>query len=434
MSNKIVGLNAYDVRFPTSRQRHGSDAVNIDPDYSAAYIVVETEQGDRGFGLIFTIGRGNNLCCRAVEDMRHLVLGLEFDAIRADIAAFYDHLRSDSQLRWLGPEKGVIHMAVGGIVNAVWDMWARAEGKPVWRLLCDMTPEEFVRCLDFRYVSDAITVDEALEIVHRNVETRSQRIERLQRHGFPAYTTSPGWLGYDDDKLRRLCARAVSEGFRHIKIKVGENIEDDVRRCRIARETIGNDIRLMIDANQIWEVGEAIERIQRLEPFAPWFVEEPTSPDDVLGHKTIRDSLNGVLVATGEHCQNRILFKQFLASEAIDIVQVDACRLAGLNEILTVCMIAAKYGKPVCPHAGGVGLCEYAQHLAMIDYVQISAAIGDRVIEYVDHLHEHFEDPCRVRNGFYEAPAAPGFSVKMHAATLERFQFPNGSEWRTRLG
>ena len=434
MSNKIVGLNTYDVRFPTSRQRHGSDAVNIDPDYSAAYIVLETEQGDRGFGLIFTVGRGNNLCCRAVEDMRHLVLGLEFDEIRADIAAFYDRLRSDSQLRWLGPEKGVIHMAVGGIVNAVWDMWARAEGKPVWRLLCDMTPEEFVRCLDFRYVSDAITVDEALEIIHRNVETRAQRIERLRRHGFPAYTTSPGWLGYDDDKLRRLCVRAVSEGFRHIKIKVGESIEDDVRRCRIARETIGNDIKLMIDANQIWEVGEAIERIHRLERFAPWFVEEPTSPDDVLGHKTIRDSLNGVLVASGEHCQNRILFKQFVRSDAIDIVQVDACRLAGLNEILTVYMIAAKYGKPVCPHAGGVGLCEYAQHLAMIDYVQISAAIGDRVIEYVDHLHEHFEDPCRVRNGYYEAPTAPGFSVKMHAATLKRFQFPNGSEWCTRPG
>ena len=433
MSNKIVELNTYDVRFPTSEQRHGSDAVNIDPDYSAAYIVIETEQGDRGYSLIFTIGRGNNLCCRAVEDMRHLVLGSDFDDIRTHIAAFHDRLRSDSQLRWLGPEKGVIHMAVGSIVNAVWDMWARAEGKPVWRLLSDMTPEEFVRCLDFRYVSDAITEDAALEIVHRNADTRAERIERLHRHGFPAYTTSPGWLGYDDEKLRRLCARAVSEGFRHIKIKVGENIEDDVRRCRIARETIGDDIRLMIDANQVWEVGEAIERIHRLEPFAPWFVEEPTSPDDVLGHKTIRESLNGVLVATGEHCQNRILFKQFLSSEAIDIVQVDACRLAGLNEILTVYMIAAMHGKPVCPHAGGVGLCEYAQHLAMIDYVQISADIGDRVIEYVDHLHEHFEDPCLVRNGFYRAPSAPGFSVKMHDATLERFQFPNGSEWRARL-
>lgn len=434
MSNEIVGLTTYDVRFPTSEQRHGSDAINVDPDYSAAYIVIETEQGDRGFSLIFTIGRGNNLCCQAVEDMRHLVLGSDFEEIRSDIAAFHDRLRSDSQLRWLGPEKGVIHMAVGGIVNAVWDMWARNEGKPVWRLLCEMTPEAFVRCLDFRYVTDAITPDEALAIVRRNADTRAERIERMLREGFPAYTTSPGWLGYDDDKLRRLCTRAVSEGFKHVKIKVGQNAEDDVRRCRIAREAIGEDVRLIIDANQVWEVQEAIERLRRLERFAPWFVEEPTSPDDVLGHKTIRENLNGVLVATGEHCQNRILFKQFVTSQSIDIVQVDACRLAGLNEILTVYMIAAKYGKPVCPHAGGVGLCEYAQHLAMIDYVQISADIGDRVIEYVEHLHEHFEDPCQVRNGFYEAPTAPGFSVKMHTATLERFHYPDGAEWRSRLG
>ena len=433
MSNKIVDLATYDVRFPTSEQLLGSDAINTDPDYSAAYIVIETERGDRGFSLIFTIGRGNNLCCQAVEDMSHLVLGSDFETIRSDIAGFYDQLRSDSQLRWLGPEKGVIHMAAGGIVNAVWDMWARAEGKPVWRLLSDMSPEAFVRCLDFRYVSDAITPDEALAIVRRNAATRGERIERLRRDGFPAYTTSPGWLGYGDEKLRRLCARATSQGFRHIKIKVGENIEDDVRRCRIAREAIGNDARLMVDANQVWEVHEAIEYMRRLEPFSPWFVEEPTSPDDVLGHKTIRDSLNGILVATGEHCQNRILFKQFITSQAIDIVQVDACRLAGLNEILTVYMIAAKYGKPVCPHAGGVGLCEYAQHLSMIDYVQISADIGDRVIEYVDELHEHFEDPCRVKNGFYTAPTAPGFSVKMHPDTLERYRYPDGAEWRARL-
>ena len=433
MSNRIVDLTTCDVRFPTSESRYGSDAINIDPDYSAAYIVIETEEGNRGYSLIFTIGRGNNLCCQAVQDMRHLVLGTDFDAIRSDVAAFYDRLRSDSQLRWLGPEKGVIHMAVGGIVNAVWDMWARAEGKPVWRLLSDMPPEAFVRCLDFRYVSDAITRDEALSILRRNAATRGERIERLQRDGFPAYTTSPGWLGYGDVELRRLCAKAVSQGFRHVKIKVGESVEDDIRRCRVAREAIGDDVRLMVDANQIWEVDEAIERMRRLEPFSPWFVEEPTSPDDVLGHKTIRDSLNGVLVATGEHCQNRILFKQFITSQAIDIVQIDACRLAGLNEILTVYMIAAKYGKLVCPHAGGVGLCELAQHLSMIDYVQISADIGDRVIEYVDQLHEHFEDPCRVRKGFYAAPTAPGFSAKMHAATLERFRYPHGVEWRARL-
>lgn len=408
--------------------------MNVDPDYSAAYIVIETEQGDQGFSLIFTIGRGNNLCCQAVEEMSELVLGSEFEEIRSDIAAFHDRLRSDSQLRWLGPEKGVIHMAVGGIVNAVWDMWARAEEKPVWQLLSEMTPEAFVRCMDFRYVSDAITPDEALAIVRRNAASKHERIERLQRSGFPAYTTTPGWLGYDDEKLRRLCAAAVSQGFRHVKIKVGKNIEHDVRRCRIARETIGSDVRLMIDANQAWEVDEAIEWIRRLEPFSPWFVEEPTSPDDVLGHRTIRESLNGTLVASGEHCQNRILFKQFIMNQAIDIVQIDACRLAGLNEVLTVYMIAAKYGKPVCPHAGGVGLCEYVQHLSMIDYVQISADIGDRVIEYVDHLHEHFEDSCRVHNGFYAAPMAPGFSVKLRPASLERYRYPDGAEWRSRLG
>ena len=433
MSNKIVELTTYDVRFPTSEQLDGSDAANVDPDYSAAYIVIETEQGNRGFSLIFTIGRGNNLCCQAVEDMRHLVLGNDFEAIRSDIAAFYDGLRSDSQLRWLGPEKGVIHMAVGGIINAVWDMWARADCKPVWRLLSDMSPEAFVRCLDFRYVTDAITEDEALAIVRRNAASKPTRIERLERTGFPAYTISPGWLGYSDEKLRRLCASAVSQGFKHIKIKVGNNVQDDVRRCRIARETIGDDIRLMVDANQVWEVDEAVEWMRHLEPFSPWFIEEPTSPDDVLGHKTIRDRINGIQVATGEHCQNRILFKQFIMSQAIDIVQIDACRLAGLNEVLTVYMIAAKYGMPVCPHAGGVGLCEYAQHLSMIDYVQISADIGDRVIEYVDHLHEHFENPCRVKGGFYAAPKSPGFSVKMHSTTLERFRYPDGVEWRSRL-
>ena len=432
MSNRITSLSTYDVRFPTSEQLDGSDAVNVDPDYSAAYVAVRTEQGDRGFGLIFTIGRGNNLCCQAVEDMRHLVLGTDFEDIKSDIAAFYDELRSDSQLRWLGPEKGVIHMAVGGIVNAVWDMWARTERKPVWRLLAEMTPEAFVQCLDFRYITDAITKDEALEIVRRNAASRQTRIERLEQGGYPAYTTSPGWLGYSDERLRHLCAQAVSKGFRHVKIKVGENIEDDVRRCRIVRETIGENLRLMVDANQAWEVGQAVEWMRRLEPFSPWFIEEPTSPDDVLGHKRIRAAINGIQVATGEHCQNRILFKQFIMSEAIDIVQIDACRLAGLNEILTVYMVAAKFGKLVCPHAGGVGLCEYAQHLAMIDFVQISGEIGDRVIEYVDHLHEHFEDPCRVRNGAYVAPTAPGFSIKMHPATLEHFRYPNGKEWRSR--
>ena len=432
MSNRIIGLTTRDIRFPTSASRDGSDAANIDPDYSAAYITLETEQGDRGCGLIFTIGRGNNLCCQAVENMRHLVVGSDFDEIKADITSFYDHLRSDSQLQWLGPEKGIIHMAVGGIVNALWDMWARAEGKPVWRLLADMPADEFVDCMDFRYVTDVLDRDEALEIVERNAATRAERIARLERSGYPAYTTSPGWLGYSDAKLRRLCDDAVSRGLRNIKIKVGANLRDDIRRCRIVREIIGNDSRLMIDANQVWEVGEAIAWLRELEPFSPWFIEEPTSPDDVLGLREIRRNINGMKVATGEQCQNRILFKQFITSQAIDIVQLDACRLAGLNEILTVYMIAAKYGKLVCPHAGGVGLCEYAQHLSMIDYVQISAAIDARMIEYVDHLHEHFVDPCRVRNGAYLAPEAPGFSVEMFDSTLEHYCYPDGEEWRSR--
>lgn len=434
MSNKIIKLTTHDIRFPTSETLDGSDATNKDPDYSAAYIVLETELGNCGFGLIFTIGRGNDICCKAVEGMRHLVIGKDLDDIKSDIGEFYNELRSDSQLRWLGPEKGVMHMAAGGILNAVWDMWARSEEKPVWRLLSDMTPEQFVDCLDFRYIEDALTRDEALEIVRNNAVTKQDRIRQLEQSGYPAYTTSAGWLGYSDEKLKRLCAEAVREGFTHIKLKVGESIEDDVRRCRIARETIGDSVKLMVDANQAWEVNQAIDWMRNLIEFKLWFIEEPTSPDDVYGHKKIRENIGDVKVATGEHCQNRIVFKQFIVNDAVDIVQIDACRLAGINEILTVYMLAAKYGKPVCPHAGGVGLCEYVQHLSMIDYVMISGEIGERVIEYVDHLHEHFEDPCRIRDGAYVAPSAPGFSVKMRSDSLRRFRYPDGAEWHSRLG
>lgn len=432
MSNKITSLTAMDVRFPTSENLDGSDATNKAPDYSAAYIVIETEQGNTGYSLIFTIGRGNDICCTAVESMRHLVIGVDLADITADIGGFYNELRSDSQLRWLGPEKGVMHMAAGGVMNAAWDMWARAEGKPVWRLLADMSPEQFVDCLDFRYIDDALTRDEALAIVEKNQSSKQQRIQQLEENGYPAYTTSAGWLGYSDEKLERLCREAVAEGFEHIKLKVGESVEDDIRRCKIARETIGDEVKLMIDANQAWEVDQAIGWMQNLIPFKPWFIEEPTSPDDVFGHKQIRENIGEVKVATGEHCQNRVLFKQFIANDAIDIVQIDACRLGGLNEILTVCMLAAKYGKLVCPHAGGVGLCEYVQHMSMIDYIQISADIGERVIEYVDHLHEHFEDPCEMSNGAYQVPRLPGFSVKMHESSLATFRYPNGAEWRSR--
>jgi L-fuconate dehydratase len=434
LSNTITSLSATDIRFPTSEDLDGSDATNKDPDYSAAYICLETEQGDTGYGLIFTIGRGNDICCTAVESMRHLVIGTDLEDITANIGDFYNNLRSDSQLRWLGPEKGVVHMAAGGIMNAVWDLWARSVDRPVWRLLADMTPEQFVDCLDFRYVSDALTRDEALEIVSQNQATKEQRIRELEQNGYPAYTTSAGWLGYSDEKLQRLCREAVDAGFSYIKLKVGENVEDDVRRCGIAREAIGDDVKLMVDANQAWEVDQAIEWMQHLMPFNPWFIEEPTSPDDIFGHKKIRENIGNVKVATGEHCQNRILFKQFIANDAIDIVQIDACRLGGLNEILTVYMLAAKYGKLVCPHAGGVGLCEYVQHMSMIDYVQISADIGERVIEYVDHLHEHFEDPCEMNDGAYQVPRLPGFSVKMHESSLAKFEYPNGTEWHSRNG
>lgn len=444
MRNKITSVSAFDIRFPTSEHLDGSDAMNKDPDYSAAYIVIETASGDRGFSLIFTIGRGNDICCRTVEAMRDRVVGTDLADIKADMGRFYDELRSDSQLRWLGPEKGVVHMAVGGIVNAVWDLWARDENKPVWRLLAGMSPEEFVNCVDLRYVTDVLTRDEAIALVARNIPARSERIRFLEQHGYPAYTTSAGWLGYDDEKLVRLCRESVAQGFRHIKLKVGQDLDDDIRRCRLAREAIGPDVALMIDANQTWEVDQAIDWTRALAEFRPWFIEEPTSPDDVMGHRKIRqgiangiakgvaNSIGDIKVATGEHCQNRILFKQFIASDAIDVVQVDACRLAGLNEVLTVYLLAAKFGKPVCPHAGGVGLCEYVQHMSMIDYVMISGEIGERVIEYVDHLHEHFVDPCIVRDGAYRTPSAPGFSVQMKPDSVSAFEYPHGAEWRAR--
>lgn len=433
MKNKIIKLETKDVRFPTSEGLDGSDAVNKDPDYSAAYVILETEHGDKGYGLIFTIGRGNDICCMAIEAMKHLVVGSDFNELKTNINGFYEQLRSDSQLRWLGPEKGVIHMAAGAIMNAVWDMWARSEGKPIWRLLSDMSAEQFVDCLDFRYVSDAITKQEALEIVEKNIIDRKHRIDYLEKQGYPSYTTSAGWLGYSDEKLARLCQEAVDQGFSHIKLKVGLDLEEDKRRCAIARRVIGDDIKLMIDANQIWEVDEAIEWVNELAQFNPWFIEEPTNPDDVLGHKKIKQGINGVRVATGEHCQNRILFKQFITADAIDVVQIDACRLNSLNEILTVYLLAAKFGKPVCPHAGGVGLCEYVQHLSMIDYVMISGELEDRVVEFVDHLHEHFEDPCEVKDGRYIAPTAPGYSIKMFNDTLNKFEYPQGTEWQKRI-
>jgi len=420
----IRSLRVLDVRFPTSQHLDGSDAMNPDPDYSAAYVILETDQpGLEGHGLTFTIGRGNEVCCAAIEAMRHLVEGLDLDWIRADMGRFWRHVTSDSQLRWIGPDKGAIHLATGAVVNAAWDLWAKAEGKPLWRLVADLTPEEFVRCIDFRYMTDGITPEEALDLLRKQAPGKAERIRTLEQEGYPCYTTSAGWLGYDDDKLRRLCREAVDGGFRHIKLKVGRDLKDDIRRVSIAREVLGPDRHLMIDANQVWEVSEAIDWVRELGFAKPWFIEEPTSPDDVEGHRAVRKAIAPVKVATGEMCQNRILFKQFIMRGAIDVVQIDACRLGGVNEILAVLLLAAKYGLPVCPHAGGVGLCEYVQHLSMIDYICVSGTREGRVVEYVDHLHEHFVDPCVVRNAAYLPPQAPGFSITMKPASLEQYRF-----------
>ena len=433
MNHTITRLTATDIRFPTSDFLDGSDATNKDPDYSAAYVEIETDGGATGYSLVFTIGRGNDICCNVVEAMRHLVVGRNLGAITSDIGGFYREIHSDSQLNWLGPHKGVVHMSAGSIVNAVWDLWARVENKPLWRLVAEMSPEELVNCLDFKHMGDALTRQEALEIVERNSATRADRIKQLEQQGYPAYTTTPGWLGYSDEKMQRLCREAVDSGFNHIKLKVGESIEDDIHRCTLAREAVGDKTRLMVDANQAWEVDQAIYWMNHLQQFKPWFIEEPTSPDDIFGHKKIRESIGDIQVATGEHCHNKVMFKQFIANDAIDVVQVDACRLGGLNEILTVFVLAAKFGKPVCPHAGGVGLCEYVQHLSMIDFVQISADIGERVIEYADHLHEHFETPVEIKNGAYMPPSAAGFGVKIHPSSIARYQYPNGTEWQERL-
>ena len=417
-------MQVLDLRFPTSQHLDGSDAMNPDPDYSAAYVILTTDTpGLEGHGLTFTIGRGNEICCAAIRAMRHLVVGLDMRTVAADMGAFWRHVTSDSQLRWIGPDKGAIHLATGAIVNAVWDLWAKIEKKPLWRLVADMSPEEFVRCIDFRYLTDCITPSEALSMLSEKAAGRAGRISVLEREGYPCYTTSAGWLGYDDEKLRRLCQEAIDAGFNHVKLKVGRDRQDDIRRLRIAREVLGPDRNLMIDANQVWEVGQAIDWVRDLSFAKPWFIEEPTSPDDVEGHRKIREGIAPVKVATGEMCQNRIMFKQFIMRGAIDVVQINSCRLGGVNEILAVMLMAAKYGLPVCPHAGGVGLCEYVQHLSMIDYVCIAGTREGRVVEYVDHLHEHFKDPCVVKNAAYMPPAAPGFSIEMKPATLKQYLF-----------
>lgn len=417
---RITDVTVRDIRFETSKDLSGSDAMNPDPDYSAAYVELETDAGDRGQGLTFTLGRGTEIVVAAARAMRPLLVGRSLEEFASDMGAFWRHLTGDSQLRWIGPDKGAVHLATAAMVNAVWDLWAKAEGKPVWALVADMAPAEIVRLIDFRYITDALTPAQALEILERQADGRAKRTRTMRSRGYPAYTTSAGWLGYPDDRIRRLCREGLSQGWSRFKIKVGRDRADDARRCSIIRDEIGPEGVLMTDANQVWEVGEAIERMRELAPFRPLWIEEPTSPDDVLGHKAIRDALrpHAIAVATGEMCQNRILFKQFMQADAIDYVQIDSTRLGGVNEVLAVLLLAAKFGKPVCPHAGGVGLCEYVQHLALIDYICVSGSLDGRVLEYVDHLHEHFVEPVVMRDGRYVPPEAPGYSIEMKPESL----------------
>ncbi|MBS0334120.1 MAG: L-fuconate dehydratase [Proteobacteria bacterium] len=419
----ITGLRVTDVRFPTSEFLDGSDAMNPDPDYSAAYVVLETQDGATGHGFTFTIGRGNELCVAAVEAFRPFVVGRRLDDITADMGGFWRDLAGDSQLRWVGPEKGVIHLALAAVINAVWDLWAKAMGKPVWKLVADLSPEEFVSLIDFRHIHDALTPDEALEILRRQAAGKQAREARLLAEGYPAYTTSAGWLGYDDDKLRRLCREYLAAGWKGFKIKVGRDLDEDIRRCAILREEIGPDRRLMIDANQVWEVDEAIAWINALAEFQPWWIEEPLSPDDILGHAQVAQGVRPIRVATGEHAHNRVMFKQFLQAGAMDVAQVDVCRLGGLNEVLAVLLLAARFGKPVCPHAGGVGLCELVQHVSMIDFVAVSGSWDRAMTEHAGHLHEHFVDPITMERGRYLAPRTPGFSSEMKAASVAHYTF-----------
>jgi L-fuconate dehydratase len=412
---RILNLETHDLRFPTSAFLDGSDAMNPDPDYSAAYVILATDhpEGLAGHGFTFTIGRGNEICVKAIEAFRPFIVGRSLEEIIANMGGFWRELAGDSQLRWLGPEKGVIHLALAAVLNAVWDLWAKSVGKPVWKLVADLTPEQFVSLIDFRHIEDVLTRAEALDILHTQTAGKAQREANLRAEGYPAYTTSVGWLGYDDDKLRRLCREGLAQGWQNFKMKVGRSLAEDERRCAIVRQEIGPDCRLMVDANQVWEVGQAIEWMHALSRFDPWWIEEPVCPDDILGHGKVARAVRPIRVATGEHGHSRVMFKQLLASDAVDVVQPDACRLGGLNEALAVLLLAAKFGKPVCPHAGGVGLCEYAQHISMIDYVVVSGRWEQTMCEYTQHLHEHFVDPIEMQGGRYRAPLRPGFSAEM---------------------
>ncbi len=421
----ITEFDTYDLRFPTSRQLDGSDAMNPDPDYSAAYVVLHTNARElRGHGMTFTIGRGNELCVQAIISLASLLVGQPLESLMRRPVDLYRRLTADSQLRWVGPEKGVIHLAAAALVNAVWDLQARVRGKPVWRLVCEMTPEEFVDSVDFRYLADALTPAQALELLRAKASGKEERVARLLDSGYPSYTTSAGWLGYSDEALREKCRDLKARGWSHFKIKVGRDLDDDLRRSSVLRDEMGPDARMMIDANQVWDVPQAIRWIGELARFEPWFVEEPTHPDDILGHAAIARAIAPLRVATGEMCHNRIMFKQFMQAGAMQVCQLDTCRLGGVTEVLAVLLLAARFGVPVCPHAGGVGLCEYVQHASMIDFVCVAGTHEGRVAEYSDHLHEHLHDPVVMRAGSYMPPEMPGYGVRFTDAALDGYSFP----------
>ena len=430
----ILGFDTWDVRFPTSQSLDGSDAMNPAPDYSAAYLVLRTDAADglAGHAHVFTIGRGNDIALAAVRALEPLLAGRDLDETLADLGGLSHRLVHDSPLRWLGPERGVVHMAIGAVLNACWDLAARRAGKPLWRLLAELTPEQLVDLVDFRYLEDALTRDEALDLLRRGAAGRAERTKILLRDGYPAYSTTPGWLGYSDERLAELCAQAVADGFTKVKLKVGASLEDDIRRCRIAREAVGEATGIALDANQVWDVPSAVSWVRALAPARPEWIEEPTSPDDILGLARIRREVSPVPVATGEHVSNRVIFKQLLQAQAIDIMQIDACRVAGVNENIANLLLAAKFGIPACPHAGGVGLCEIVQHLSMFDYVALSGTTQGRVIEWIDHLHEQFVTPAVVVGGRYVTPTQPGASTELRPESIEEFSFPSGPAWAAR--
>lgn len=426
---RVAGLSVRDVRFPTARAGDGSDALN-QGDYSATYVTLLTEDGLEGHGLTFTNGRGNELCVAAVEALSRHVVGRDLEPLSDGMRGLVLDLTRDPQLRWLGPEKGILHMATGAVVNAAWDLHARRARRPLWRLLAELPPEELVGALDFSYVTDALTPAGAVSLLRERAEGKEERVAALLADGFPAYTTSTGWIGYSDEKVRRLCREALADGWTAFKVKVGVDLGENLRRVALVREEIGPGRRLMLDANQCWDVPEAIRQVRELARFDPYWIEEPTSPDDVLGHAEIARAVAPVGVATGETCPNRVVFKQLIAAKALSFVQVDACRMAGISEALVVLLLAARAGVPVCPHGGGVGLCEYVQHLSFFDAAALGGTGDGRVCEYVDHLHEHFVDPCVVRRARYLAPEAPGTSIAILPESLERFEFPGGAAWR----